>query len=614
METNILTLDDLFSRDVQYTIPSFQRRYVWTEDDQWEPLWQDVKEAAAHQLDRLNGESHTGAAPKGSHFLGAVVLQKRPSRMKEPAKFDVIDGQQRLITLQVLLQTAAAVLQERGYDQARYLGVLVRNRELYPDHLLKVLPTVHDRVGFEAAMELHGSGGGANSGIVKAARYFRDSLRDWLAEADSSAEQDTAAQRAEALVAILQAHLNLVVIETDGTDGQDDANMIFETLNARGTPLLAWDLTKNHILNAAPRDAALDLSRFDSDWWQSEVGRGRQRRTHVDRYLISWLTMRSQQHVRDRTARTVFDDFRSYAAGNGSEVSFTAIAKDLIRVSDSYRDIWELDNASALGRFLRRWRTLPAGAFEPVVLWLCAELDRDDPVQSQQQQRAATVLESYFVRRMLCGVSHQGAGGRDLVSSAVSLLGKLHTEGPRRAGDCLLEHFSPYFDPDQRLFWPDDERVRQSLKTRLPFYGRLTVERARMVLSAIEAELRGSGAEQGVPGTVSIEHIMPRSWSAQDWPFRGGRQPDDPAVNERRGFLLQTIGNLTLVTTKLNARLSNSPWAQKRAHLESSVLQINRDLLHHAPPDHWDEESIEERSEHLAAICNQIWPEPQRIL
>ena len=298
METNILTLDDLFSRDVQYTIPSFQRRYVWTQADQWEPLWQDVKEAAAHYLDRLDHpdrESNTGAASKGSHFLGAVVLQKRPSRMKEPAKFDVIDGQQRLITLQVLLQTAAAVLQERGDDQARYLGVLVRNRELYPNHLLKVLPTVHDRAGFEAAMELHNSGGGANSGIVEAARYFRGSLEQWLNEADPSAEaeQDSAAQRAEALVAILQAHLNLVVIETDGTDGQDDANMIFETLNARGTPLLAWDLTKNHILNAAPHDAPLDLSRFDSDWWQSEVGRGRQRRTRVDRYLISWLTMRS---------------------------------------------------------------------------------------------------------------------------------------------------------------------------------------------------------------------------------------------------------------------------------------------------------------------------------
>ena len=247
------------------------------------------------------------------------------------------------------------------------------------------------------------------------------------------------------------------------------------------------------------------------------------------------------------------------------------------------------------------------------MLWLCAELDRDDPVQAQQQQRALTVLESYFVRRMLCGVSHRRGGGNDMVSSAVSLLGKLRADGPLRAGDCLLEHFRPYFDPDQRLFWPDDERVRQSLKAELRFYGGLTRERTRMVLSAIEAELRGSGAEQGAPGTVSIEQIMPRSWNAQDWPFLGGRQPDDPTANERRGFLLQTIGNLTLVTTKLNARLSNSPWAQKRAHLESSVLQINRDLLQRAPPDHWGEESIEERSEHLAAICNQIWPEPQRI-
>ena len=53
MHTDILTPKDLFQKEVRYTIPPFQRPYVWSQDDQWEPLWEDVRNVAENYLEEL---------------------------------------------------------------------------------------------------------------------------------------------------------------------------------------------------------------------------------------------------------------------------------------------------------------------------------------------------------------------------------------------------------------------------------------------------------------------------------------------------------------------------------------------------------------------------------
>ena len=58
METGILSPKALFQKDIRYTIPAFQRRYVWTLEDQWEPLWEDVRNTAEDYLEKL--EAHGG--------------------------------------------------------------------------------------------------------------------------------------------------------------------------------------------------------------------------------------------------------------------------------------------------------------------------------------------------------------------------------------------------------------------------------------------------------------------------------------------------------------------------------------------------------------------------
>lgn len=92
MEAKALTPRDLFDGKVCYEIPPFQRPYVWTEEDQWQPLWDDLARVADLVLARDVDSEIPG------HFLGAVVVKQMPSGAGDPARSSVIDGQQRLTT------------------------------------------------------------------------------------------------------------------------------------------------------------------------------------------------------------------------------------------------------------------------------------------------------------------------------------------------------------------------------------------------------------------------------------------------------------------------------------------------------------------------------------
>jgi uncharacterized protein with ParB-like and HNH nuclease domain len=82
------------SLGVRYEAP-----YVWKKETHWRPLGDDVAEIVEHQLDTASGSL--------SHFLGAVVLDQEDTAPGEATRRLVIDGQQRLTTLQLLLVVAA---------------------------------------------------------------------------------------------------------------------------------------------------------------------------------------------------------------------------------------------------------------------------------------------------------------------------------------------------------------------------------------------------------------------------------------------------------------------------------------------------------------------------
>ncbi len=105
MDTRPLTVREIFGQSRQYQVPLFQRPYIWNEEDQWEPLWDDVRSVADRLLTRQ---------PTRPHFLGAIVLEQIRTPTGRVDVRLVIDGQQRLTTIQILLEAFADLAKEIG--------------------------------------------------------------------------------------------------------------------------------------------------------------------------------------------------------------------------------------------------------------------------------------------------------------------------------------------------------------------------------------------------------------------------------------------------------------------------------------------------------------------
>ena len=278
MDAAALNPRALFDGNVCYEIPPFQRPYVWNEEDQWQPLWDDIARVA----DALINSPETVEQDESvNHFLGAVVLKLRDSPAGEVAKRSVIDGQQRLTTLQLMLDAAQLVLEEHGdEDDAESVQELVFNaarRFRNTPSRFKLWPSRVDRHAFEFVMDndLDVTPEASASKIHQAHSFFVRVIRDW---ADVTGDPDKAKLRLSALAQVLQQRLQIVAINLSASD---DDQLIFETLNDRGTPLLAADLIKNYLFQqceeiGADVDAWSDTywQDFDDDWWRDQVVAG----------------------------------------------------------------------------------------------------------------------------------------------------------------------------------------------------------------------------------------------------------------------------------------------------------------------------------------------------
>lgn len=123
METQVRTPQLVFMLPQRLVVPLFQRPYVWNEESQWEPLWNDVTRVADRLLKRPQDKHQP-------HFLGAVVLQQTQNPIGKMQARTIIDGQQRLTTLQLLLDALhAELLRVEARPAAMRIEMLVRNPE-----------------------------------------------------------------------------------------------------------------------------------------------------------------------------------------------------------------------------------------------------------------------------------------------------------------------------------------------------------------------------------------------------------------------------------------------------------------------------------------------------
>lgn len=603
METQVRTPHAVFMMPQKLLVPLFQRPYVWNEELQWEPLWRDVQRVAS----RLLREPNLQHQP---HFLGAVVLQQVQNPAGDLQQRTVIDGQQRLTTLQILLDAIHAEISMVGADAAAArIEPLVENGKPFqkkPEDKFKIWPTNKDREAFNEVMGQpfpidYSKLKSRDHRLVQAHEYFSMTCRSWLIEEGETQAVD----RAEALERSVRELVQMVVIDLAP---QENAQEIFETLNARGAVLTAADLIKNFIFQRLLEQGTNVEEAYEKYWknfetafWEEDVSAGRIKYQRSSLFINQWLISKTGEEV---LAREVFSRFKTYADFECGILMPDLLMK-LHAASLVYKDFIDAgqnmeSEIGALGLFAYRLRVMEMDAVRPVVMYL---LDPDEsPIQEMRLEKSLKILESWLVRRLLVRATTKSYN--KTIPDIIQVIKR-----NRANADSALEEFFVN-QTVETAYWPDDEEIRKELKS-LEFYRKIYRARVRMIYEAIEDHLRGwIDGEESKAGTrikrskYAIEHIMPRSWKSH-WPL-------PKAVNElERDKEVHTLGNLTLLSSKLNSSVSNSAWKdKKKAVNEHDLLQLNKRVLTVGEKD-WTDENIKNRTDELTDIILTIWPAPE---
>lgn len=620
MEANAVPLLAIFEKKMRLEVPLFQRQYVWSKEQQWEPLWEDIARKFAEYLD--------GRKDAPVHFLGAMVLDQKQTPTTHVEKRQVIDGQQRLITLQIFLAAFRDFCREQGCDDlAKECDGLTHNKGMMaePDvDKYKVWPTQLDRVQF---IDVIASGSRAELDkrhplkrrkfvrkpdprprMVEAYLFFHDQITEFLlgTPTDSPLAPNTSlSNRLEDCFHALKNALQVVVIDLEK---DDDAQVIFETLNARGEPLLPADLLRNFIfLRAARRGEPQETlykeywQRFDDPFWRVEVKQGRLLRPRSDLFMQHFLA--SRQTV-DIPIKHLFVEYKFWIERQQPFATVKDELATLSRQGEDFRRIIEPKKDDVLYSLATFLDTFDIRTAYPLLLTLL-----DARIDESQWKAISVTLESYLLRRSVCGLTTKNYNRifltltRSLRRNGVTP-GKLATLLTQQAGESTE--------------WPTDEAFRDAWRTR-HVYQTLNNPKVVHILNRLNDTYLGTKMETiSIEGALTVEHILPQQWT-EHWPLLDGVKGmtskelwdadlTDPRVEatRKRNAALQTFGNLTILTRQLNSAASNSAWVEKKPELlRHSLLPINQRLHDVAV---WDEAAIERRSEELFQRAAKLWP------
>ena len=602
MKAEGLTPLQILQQPQRLMIPLFQRPYVWGKESQWEPLWDDIIRMAEALRPNLNN-------PPKPHFLGAIVLQQRNVSIQSVPHRWVIDGQQRLTTLQIIIDAVQACMEKNGLTTpAGRLKNLIENEDDYrqeTDDIFKLWPTNRDRDAYREVMGASPPIDYANlkhkgERIVEAHKYFGNAAQEYILGEEMS-------QKANALEIALKQLLKIVVIDLDA---DEDAQEIFETLNSRGVKLSAADLIKNFIFQrledeGADSDSAYEKywKRFETAFWETEITSGRLKQPRTAVFLNQFLIARTGDVV---TASEVFSKFKDYAINCGIKTV------ELLKAMHDLAEVYELHVSNSqstnneigpIDLFLYRTQAMDVEVIKSLVIYL---LDPALPkIDEQRVIKALTHVESWLVRRSIMRATSKGFN-RFIAQMISDLLVRDRSES-----DVAIESYLAS-QTAESTYWPDDDQIREQLKD-FRIYRSIPRSRTRMILEALEDHARGytrnrAGiAEQRCTrDSLTIEHVMPQSWEA-NWPV------DDGELPEERTRVIQYLGNLTLLTSKLNSRVSNGPWHGadgKKAAIHAQSSLILNAVIESDYGDVWTVDSIKRRNADLIERLIEIWPTP----
>ncbi len=410
MQASETTIRKLIEGSKQYVIPLFQRPYSWNQKH-WSTLWDDV-------MDLFTNEQ---ARP---HFFGSTVTAPARSVPQGVGKWLLIDGQQRMTTTQVLL---AALRDTAVSIEATSLAQKIEGQSLLTayesgDEQLKVLPTQGDRAAFRAIIRRDNR---LASRLTDCYEYFISRLKT---------RKSVTAESLEAIYFVVVDRLSLVGITCEEND---NPHLIFESLNAKGEKLTPADLIRNFLLMRIHVNEQQAV--FDQSWRPIQDAIGDQLTEFVRHFL-----MKEGKIIKSADIYFELKD----RLGNATPDQTKQFLQTLHRHGLYYARLIEpkkFETDAEVSSALDRLRVIEATVAYPLLLRVYDAVDQGQLTQAQMVE-VLTVLESFLVRRSVCGYPSNQL--RKILPPIFDMVGG--SGSPFMAG--LRQHLGGKRCPDDRTF------------------------------------------------------------------------------------------------------------------------------------------------------------------
>lgn len=556
----------------RFVVPVFQRPYCW-ERGHCEQLWEDILAV--------------GRRGEGRHFTGAIVwVQDGVMPASGVTPLLLVDGQQRIATVTLLLVALAEYARDHAHAGLRFsqeellsAGYLV-NRWKKGDDRYKLTLSQGDCETLKSILDhLEDPGkpiGGKSERLLDSLAFFRERLAGLE---DPNAVWD-GVQR-----------LEVVSISLDA--GQDNPQMIFESMNATGKELSPSDLARNFVLMCLPTREQEELYR--SHWRVIEERIGPDPGGDVFKaFLRGYLMVLYAPKVPPE--RDVYPMFKRHVIQHGYDQSdrVRGLLDELKKFADYHAAInSQRVNNPRLKVAFKDLAELRTTTLHPMLMALCRDF-AEKAFSVEDFESMLRTLESYIFRRIVCKAS--AAGMPAFMSSLIARLDKVKAAGEdyRKAFEACLAA-----EKDTARRFPDDGEFAQSLSKRNAY----RLKTAFYMLSQLENQQRPKDPLDFSTGAYTIEHIMPRN-ALRNWKWKNALDGI-----ERKEFrqLVNNVGNLTL--TAYNAELSDGSFEEKLARktggYRNAHLALSRSL---ADEGKWTRDEIAKRAEWLVGLALERWP------
>lgn len=556
MKATEARLLDFLKKSPQFVIPIYQRSYSWGERE-CRQLWDDIL--------------RTGRDDKVSaHFVGSIVyVEQGLYSVSSHSPLLVIDGQQRLATVSLLIEALARSLNGseplEGFSAEKLRNYYLLNPWEVGERKYKLVLSQTDKASLIALLEQRA---GPKEHSIRIEANF-----EFLKKRVADVKGD--------VIALCKGLAKLVIVDISLNRDQDNAQLIFESLNSTGRELSQADLIRNFMLMGLESQRQTRL--YEQYWRPMEVDFGQKAYTiHFDRFMRHYLTVRAGEIPKVREVYEAFKLYRRSPEVKGIE----ALLADIRELAGYY-------GAMALGAeqdpelkmAFEDLRELKVDVAYPFLLELyhdyaTKKLAKDDFL------KAVRLVEAYVFRRAVCAIPTNS------MNKTFATFTRALKKG--RYLESIHAHF--LLLPSYRRF-PNDEEFKRELQTRDLYNFRSRSYWLR--------RLENHGRKERVPvDEYTIEHILPQNENlSPQWQDELG--PEWLGIRQAR---LHTLGNLTL--TGYNSEYSDRSFKEKRdmeGGFKESPVRMNQRL---GTLEHWNEGTILERAAALAVQAVAVWPAP----